>query len=120
MTLKQAFVASFYFLSFYYEEAKDESLLDIISSMNPHVWVDGNSFDPASEHDWERIAKSIVKEGCLSSQQAFKAMYEYVKFFKTEFGFDFDWVLEGLLEKTHNDAKWIECVETAINTKQFE
>lgn len=110
MNLKQAFIAAFYFLNLYYEETNNEAFLDIVSGMNPFVWEDESSADPAAERDWEAIANSITIEAYLSPQQAFQIMYEYVKFFKTEFGFNFDWIMEGLLEKTHNDPKWMQCV----------
>jgi len=113
MNLRQAFIAAYYFLDIYYEETKDEAFLDIISGMNPFFWEDGGAADPATERDWENVAKSIVSGESLDSQQAFQAMYEYVKFYKTEFGFDFGWIMDGLLKKTHNSPTWLECVAKA-------
>ena len=115
MDLKQSFVAAYYFLNLYYEETKHDDFLDIISGMNPFFWVDGNSADPAAEYDWAKVAKTVTNADCLSSQQAFQVMYEYVKFFKVEFGFDFDWIMDGLLRKTYNSPDWLNCVAKAMS-----
>jgi len=114
MTLKQAFIASYLFLDIFYQETKDERFLDIISGMNPFLWADGSSADPAAIYDWAFVAKRITEEEHLSSKQSYYVMYEYVKFFKTEFGFDFDWIMEGLLKKTHNSPEWLNCVDKAM------
>jgi len=114
MNLRQAFIAAYYYLEVYYNETISEDILDIISSMNPFLWADGGSADPAAEHDWIEVAKNIMTGDQMDSQQAFQVMYEYVKFFKTEFGFDFDRIMEGLLKKTHNDPEWLKCVAAAV------
>jgi len=116
LNFRQAFIAAYYFLNIYYEETKNDDFLDIISGMNPFLWADGGSADPAAEKDWADVAKIIAKGESLNPQQAFQAMYGYVKFFKTEFGFDFDWIINGLLEKTHNSPKWLECVAKALES----
>lgn len=88
--------------------------MDLVSSMNPFFWADGSSLNSAAEDDWIDVAKSITDDESVNSQQAFQIMYEYVNFHKREFGFEYYWLLDELIEKTHQSPKWRECVDRAM------
>ena len=117
MNFRQAFVAAYYFLDHCYAETKNTELVGLVSDMNPFVFADGGSADPAAISDWGNIAKNISETGDFDTEQAFQAMYEYVNFHKTEFGFDYDWVLAYLANETHKSLKWLECVSKSMNSE---
>ena len=118
MSLRQAYIAAFYFLDFhYYVEAKnDDLLIDLLSSMNPFFWTDGRPLNSAAENDWAEAAKKITDGELLDVQQAFQVMREYVKFYKTEFGFNYEWVIADITKKTYKTPKWLECVTAAMES----
>jgi len=114
MNFRQAFIAAYYFLDLYYIETGDEDIADLVSDMNPFLWGDGGSADPAAEDDWEKVAKATVDGGSISPQQAFQVLYNYLKFHTVEFGFNFEWLMEDMLSKTHNTSNWAESVARAM------
>jgi|GEM_PF-694979 len=118
MTLRQSFIAAYFFLDMYYEETKNDDFLDIISGMNPFLWATGGSADPAAEYDWADVAKTVTNEKVLTKEQGFQIMYNYVEFFITEFGFDFNWILNGLSKKTSNSHDWQKCIDAAMNVNE--
>jgi len=115
LTLKQAFIAAFYFMDLYYIETKDDALADLLGNMNPYLWADGGSADPAAEEDWNNVAKAIKCGTQINPEQAFLLMYEYLNFHKTGLGYDVEWLMNDLAKKPHDTPEWLECITKAIN-----
>ena len=120
MTLKQAYIAVYEFLSLYYEETKDDELIDLLSSMNPFLWADGDSADPAIYRDWLDLAKKVTNDKQLDAKRAYQAMIGFLKFYKKEFDYVPEWLIKDLEDEVHNMSKWLECVDTVIEVNGID
>jgi len=110
MTPKQAFMATYKFLEIYYDETADNRLIDLLSGMNPLLWIDGGSADPAIYNDWLEISKKFISDEQIDAKKAFLAMFEFLVFYEKEFDYVPEWLIEDLRGKSHSTPKWLECV----------
>jgi len=115
LTLRQAYIAAYDFLSPFYDKTKDDKLLDLLSCMNPFLWKDGGSADPATYEDWLDSAKKITNKEQLNAKQAFQIMLEFLRFHKNEFNYAPEWIITDLEKKTHNNEGWLRCVSKVID-----
>ena len=111
LTKTQAYLAAFRYLDKLYDQEPDETLGDLLSSMNPYLFTDSSSADPATWFDWVKCIDSITKSDQISSNEAFQAMIYFLRFHEQEFGYDFS----GIIKKINSlgqDKKWIACVSS--------
>ena len=117
MNLKQAFIATYYFLdSLYCVEIKSEELIDLLSSMNPFLWSDLNSASPVTYQDWLNCAKILEFEESINSEQAYSLMLEFLSFHYKEFNFVPMWIIEDVKGKTYKTPKWVSCISVAMES----
>lgn len=112
LTKQEAYVAAFYYLDRIYDKEPDENLGDLLSSMNPFLFKDSQSADPAVWFDWLKCVESIIPGDDISEVEAFQAMMCFLQYNQQELGYN----LENLLEKLSHDgdnSEWIECVNEA-------
>lgn len=114
MTQRQAYIAAYYFLESYWIETKSDDLVHLLSNMNPFLWTDGYSADPATYEEWLECAKKIVDGESLDARQTFDVMLEFLKFHKEEFEFAPAWLIDDVTKKTHNSSEWLACVADAM------
>jgi len=115
MTLQQAFIAAYKFLCIYFDETKDDNMIDLLSCMNPFFWADGNSLDPATYQDWLNSAKKVTNEEVLDIKQSFQVLLKFLEFHRDEFNYAPEWLIAELVAKTHDDTRWVECVAEVTN-----
>lgn len=113
LNLKQAYLTTFYFLDMIYDENKNDVLGGLLGSMNPNIFIDNISADPAIWEDWENCAKTITKDGFLTANQAFQVMILFLEFNQNEFGDNLSWIILEL-KKSYENEKWIECANKVI------
>ena len=82
--IKKAFLALFHFIENEYFKTKNDSLGVMASSMNPHIFADGNSADPAYYSDFCAFIKKYDSENVKSS---YNASIDFLMFYHTEFEF---------------------------------
>lgn len=82
--IKKAFLALFHFIENEYFKTKNDSLGVMASSMNPHIFADGNSADPAYYSDFCVFIKKYDSENVKS---AYNASIDFLMFYHTEFEF---------------------------------
>lgn len=79
MTLKEAYIYIFRILNKYWYATHDDGLGDILSEMNPFLWKDGNSADPAAWEDWLRVVQTVTSKESITEAEAMKAMISLLK-----------------------------------------
>ena len=114
MTQKQAYISAYFFLESYWAETKSEDLVHLLSSMNPFLWADGGSADPAIYEEWLKCSKKIAVDEPLNAEQTFNVILEFLKYYHDEFEFAPMWLIDDLIAKTCNTPKWLECVSNAM------
>ena len=78
----------------------NESLSILLSDMNPWLFSDSLSADPASYEDWLEIVGRIVKDETIEEEQMILVAIEYVRWFSNEFGYNLDDVLNLLTDNS--------------------
>jgi hypothetical protein len=85
LTKRQAYLATFYYLDGIYDETRDENLGNLLSSMNPFLFLNSLSADPAIWIDWTMCVEKVTKKTKLSEQEAFTVMIVFLDFNQVEF-----------------------------------
>jgi len=105
MTIKQAYQLAFCFLDDIYDDDPglgDTDLAGVLSFMNPNLFSDHMSADPAIFDDWENQLRPSNKED-FSYEEVWAAMLGFLKYRQAQFGENFDYVYEYL---NKNKKKW--------------
>lgn len=116
LTKEQAFRVAFHYLDKIYDENSDEALGDVLSEMNPYLFSDSYSADPAVWSDWATCISQITKNILVSPDEAYQAMILFVQFNQQEFGYD----LANLLQRLRTGVsgrEWVTCVNTVQGNK---
>ncbi len=105
LTKRQAYLATFYYLDRIYDETRDENLGNLLSSMNPFLFLNSLSADPAIWIDWTMCVEKVTKKTKLSEQEAFTAMIVFLDFNQVEFSVDFSPIINEV-QNAGADANW--------------
>lgn len=109
LNLKQAYLTTFYFLETIYDKTKDNALGGLLGAMNPYVFSDSISADPAIWDDWKLCSKKITDSALLTTNETYQVMISFLEFYKEEFGFELGELITKL-KKAPEDKNWIACV----------
>jgi len=109
LSKKQAYLAVFYYLDKLYDEEPDEALGDLLSSMNPYLFSDSNSADPATWSDWVKCIDSITKSDYVSQSDTFRAMISFLQFHEREFGYALSQIVRKINSLGQNQ-EWMSSV----------
>ena len=113
---KQAYLTAFHFLKGIYQENHDSELGDLLSSMNPYLFLSSNSADPAVWEDWISCVLQIRDGEKLTDNEALQSMLLFLKFNQEEFEYDFNWIIKEV-EDGIREKKWIETAEKVLQSK---
>lgn len=94
MTLEQAFSYIFNILDDYYKKTLNDELGIILGGLDPNLFVDLKTADPAAWHDWIRTVKKITTNENITKEEALKAMILLLKQYNDNEGFDLADVIE--------------------------
>lgn len=94
----------FFMLNACWEDNKDENLAHFLSEMNPYLWNDETSADPA----WYEEFKEFMKGKSLGKDNGFQLAKEYLK------TIDFYPGLEKYLEEYDQDG-WNDAVQQLMS-----
>lgn len=109
LSKKQAYLAVFYYLDKLYDEEPDEALGDLLSSMNPYLFKNSNSADPATWLDWVKCIDSMTKSDYVSQNEAFQAMISFLQFHEQEFGYALSHI-EKKINSLGQNREWMSSV----------
>lgn len=110
LTKEQAYLAVFRYLYKAYEETNDESLMDLLGSMNPYLFKGAISADPAVWFDWLENVEKVTSKDKITSSEAFQAMTEFLNFYQEEFGDDFTDIMKKYCATEDNEF-WLACID---------
>ena len=110
LSLEEAYLAMFYMLDEYYNSTKNDDLGALLSSLNPHLFIDSISADSAAWSDWIDIVSEVTHEKKITSVEAFKSMIKFLEFYEKEFCFNLETILKELKNKYIYDDKWEEYI----------
>lgn len=111
LTKEQAFMAAFKYLDKIYDLEPNETLGDLLSSMNPYLFTNSRSADPAIWTDWEMCINNITNSDDVTEVEAFQAMISFLNFNQQEFGYDLKNILKDITNK-YNSQEWIEAIRS--------
>ena len=79
-------------------------------------WSDGNSAIPATYEEWENAVKRTTDSEYLESEVAFYAMLDFLRYFKDKVDYDLQWLIDEVMQDSHNSLKWAKCVAEVSKT----
>jgi hypothetical protein len=113
LNLERSYLAMFFMLDEYWDETKHDSLAAMLGSLNPFLFKDSISADPAAFQNWVDSVKKVTDEGVLTYDEAFQASLIFLKLYQIEFGFEVGGVIDELSAMTGKNERWINCIKKA-------
>ncbi|MDR0298973.1 MAG: hypothetical protein LBI13_02670 [Streptococcaceae bacterium] len=120
-TKHEALLASYTLLDDIHDEQKkkgNNTLLRLISDMNPFIWSDLTTGDSSLWSDRIKCATSVKENDELSSQESFDILVSFLKYEKKTYNFDDESNYD--VEKLINEMKapqyqdrWVQLLERA-------
>jgi hypothetical protein len=94
MTRKQAYYTLYFLLDKYFEtdykdpvNPSDWGLRIFLSDMNPFIWAERTSADPATEIDFKNAWEKAGNGKSVSEEKALEAAVSFINFYQREFEF---------------------------------
>ena len=116
LSKEQAYLAMFFMLDqHYWTSTKNDSLGQLLGSLNPYLFIGSKTADPAAWEDWIDSITRITDASLLSPDEALKACMVFLEFYMSEFGFDVGWILEDIRNMSDNDKVWLFYVNHATD-----
>jgi hypothetical protein len=106
-------MAMFFMLDEYWDETRHDSLAAMLGSLNPFLFEDSISADPAAFQSWVDSVKKVTGEDVLTYDEAFQASLIFLKLYQIEFGFEIGWIIDELSVASGKNERWINCVKKA-------
>ena len=103
LTTEDSFCAAFALLDKYYRESDDDKVCSLLSDMDPYLFKNSLSADPAVYGDWCRIIAAYQKDGRVEYLQMLFGLKELLAFYQKEFGFEHQNAIDhfaSVIEKT--------------------
>lgn len=91
---------------YYYNENPNDSFRMLLSDMDPYLFVNAKSADPATYGDWCHAAKRYEKNGKIKKEDIVLALRDFLNFYQQEFEFDLEEVVAYTYSKEFNIEKY--------------
>lgn len=89
---KKAYNTLFIVLEELYEKTKNNSLGALLGSMDPNLFLESNSADPAAYEDFCECLNECLNNSLVANvKTAYHASVQFLNFYKNEFGYNFDY-----------------------------
>lgn len=96
ITMRQSYLAAFQMLDEIFDDTKNAQLGNLLSGMNPYLFTDSMSADPATWHEWVTCASKIQKGGALTADNAFKTLASFLRFNEAQYGYRTNIILDEM------------------------
>ena len=117
LSIKQAYIAMFYFVNSYFAWKQTDDLAVLISACNPYLFEGGMPADLGVWQEWEESVSKITSKKTLTIEEIFRSMLAFLKLYHQEVGYELAWVIEDM-ESNYNNKElqksWLECIERGI------
>jgi hypothetical protein len=110
LTYKQALLAAYTILDDLYDKTKGESMAGLLSDMNPFVFKDRTSADPATWKEWITCAEKVQEGGALTEDNAFQALVSFLNFNEVQYGYNAIWILDSI-QTLEYQRRWNQLIE---------
>lgn len=117
VTSDQAFLAMYFLLDKYYIECKQVPDLGVlVGIINPFLWEDRTPIDPGTIYDWNKckVNANMASDELLTEEESYGMVIAYLKFYITNYGFNFTDVISDLSENPSWRDAWSQSIEKAV------
>ena len=94
MTLEQSYKYVFKILDDYYDRTHNDELGAMLGGLNPNLFQDQMSADPAAWDDWIDAVRKVTQNEYITEEEARTAMLVLMKGYNDHHGFDLSDVIE--------------------------
>ena len=121
ITSDQAFAAMYFLLGEYFKKCKQiDDLGALLGTIDPFLWEEGTPIDPGTIYDWNNCVKKTSDKYTVnylfSEEESYNIVIAYLKFYVTNYGFNFKDIIFDLTNNTIWKEKWPQCIEKALST----
>ena len=96
LSIKQSYLVMFHLLDKIWEKSKIDDLGGLLGSLNPYLFNNGESADPAAYEDWNNIIGKLHLSPPFSEREVLIITYEFLNQYVKDYGFNIDSVLEKI------------------------
>ena len=112
ITLKQSYLAAFQILDEIFDDTQNEKLGNLLSGMNPYLFSDSMSADPATWHEWVSCATAVQGDGKLADNSIFETLVSFLRYNEKEYGYKSDLILKNIQGPSYQE-RWKKILEKA-------
>lgn len=98
---RKAYLALFNLLDSRFDKTKDGEVGRLLSGMNPYLFLDDTSADPACFEDFIDCCASYTNDEILN---AYNASVDFLKFYCEEFGFEITDTIKDISLEEYSDV----------------
>ena len=118
MTSKQGFYLMFYLLDqMYWENTENDTLGNMLSSMNPDLFEGGVSADPAYWEDWQEMIAEAGMKDPLTVEQVLEIIQRFLAFYRQTFEFDLQTIEKRIKQMDKENALLKQCMEWTMEVE---
>ncbi len=100
MSIQEAYIVMYKILDDYYcREPENDSLVSLLSDMNPNIFLDKRAADPATYNDWYNCVSSYIKNGEIREEDIIVALKEFLIYYQQEFDYHLQDVINFVSDK---------------------
>ena len=112
ISLKPAFLATYQLLDEYFDNNPNEKLGMLLSDMNPYLFTDSDSADPATYNEWEYYAKTAAQGKNLTENSIFQALISFLNHNEEQYGYQTETVVKDIQSPSYQN-RWQHILEKA-------
>jgi hypothetical protein len=112
ITLRQSYLAAFQILDEIFDDTKNEQLGNFLSGMNPYLFTDSISADPATWHEWVSCANKVQNGGVLTADNAFQTLISFLRFNEEQYGYRTNMILDEMQNPSYQ-KRWKQLLQKA-------
>lgn len=110
LNYKQALWAAYTLLDDLYDQTKSNPLRELLSDMNPFLFVERTPIDPATWFEWVNCATAIQGNGYLTDAAIFEALASFLNYNEEEYGYKSALIIKELQSPVYQ-KRWGELLE---------
>ena len=102
---KQSLLVAYTLLDDIHDETHESSLRELLADMNPFIFTDRTSADPATWNEWVVCAEEIQKGDSMASDNVFSTLVSFLKFNEIQYGYDTHTIVNKLQSPSYRERR---------------
>lgn len=95
MSIQEAYLVMYNILNdYYFQESDNHYLASLLSDMDPNVFMDKMSADPATYFDWLSCVECYIVNEEIKDENIILALKSFLRFYQQEFGYQLEDVID--------------------------